>query len=88
MVKNLHYTKQTLIDTKDNFRVHGANYRAVFAIIRKRWQILRRYPLNLVFWLFAPVLWLLPTLIFGTILVGDRYSDNLERMTGIADIWV
>ncbi|MHA2171598.1 MAG: ABC transporter permease [Candidatus Kariarchaeaceae archaeon] len=87
-MQNLQQKPQQQLNTQENFNIYGANYQAIFAIVRKRWQILVRYPLNLTFWLFAPILWLLPTLIFGTILIGSRYSDRLGEMAGTTDVWV
>lgn len=87
-MQNIQQKPQQQLNTRDNFKIYGANYQAIFAIVRKRWQILVRYPLNLTFWLFAPILWLLPTLIFGTILIGSRYSDRLGDMAGTTDVWV
>jgi ABC-2 type transport system permease protein len=65
-----------------------ANFNAILAVTHKWWLISLQYKISFIFWLIAPILILLPTVIFGTILVGSRYSTNLEQLTGTADIWL
>lgn len=65
-----------------------ANLWTLYVIMRKRWEIALRYPFSFVFWFFAPFLFLIPMIIFGTVLVGSRYSSHLESLTGTSDIWV
>ncbi len=76
----------------ENFKpprsVFRSNYQTVLSVTNKLWLVALQYRLSLVFWLIAPILMLLPTVIFGTILVGSRYSDNLLTLTGTADIWL
>lgn len=68
--------------------IRRANLFTVFGVVRKWWLVALQYPISFTFWLVAPILLLLPTIIFGTILVGDRYSSNLEALTGTGDIWL
>lgn len=65
-----------------------SNYYTIWAVLKKWWIINLRYPVSFVFWLVAPILILLPTVIFGTILAGSRYSERLYQLTGTNDIWL
>ncbi|MGC9779397.1 MAG: ABC transporter permease [Candidatus Heimdallarchaeota archaeon] len=62
--------------------------RGAWALAEKRWRIEMRYPLSLLYFAVAPILWLLPQLIYGSALIGGRYSDTLESLTGTSDVWV
>ena len=62
--------------------------RAAWAIAEKRWRIELRYPLSLLYFSVAPILWLLPQLIYGSALIGGRFSDELQALTGTNDVWV
>ncbi|MDH5404713.1 MAG: ABC transporter permease [Candidatus Heimdallarchaeota archaeon] len=64
-----------------------ANVRTFKGVISKRWSIQKKYPLSLLFWFIFPILFMLPVIIFGSVLVGDRYSDNLMKIAGYSDIW-
>jgi len=60
--------------------------RAVWAICIKVWKDELSYPLSVTYFIFAPIMWLLPFIIFGFAIVGGRYSPFLEKLTGIGDI--
>ncbi len=62
--------------------------RAVWALNVKDWKRKFRYPLSLGYFAFAPVMWLLPHLIFATALVNGRHSDTLESLVGVSDVWL
>lgn len=62
--------------------------RAAWAIAEKRWRIELRYPLSLLYFSIAPILWLLPQLIYGSALIGGRFSEQLQSLTGTSDVWV
>ncbi len=74
-------------DKKKSHRIIG-ELRAAWAISEKRWRISFRYPMDLLYFLVAPILWLLPQLIYGSTLLGGRYSETLETLTGTSDAWV
>jgi ABC-2 type transport system permease protein len=71
-----------------NFREFNNELRGIRAIYVKAWKILKRYPLSLAFFIFAPLLWLLPHLIYGTAVAGGRYSPTLEALIGFGDVLV
>lgn len=58
------------------------------AIFIKSWKILKRYPLSMIFFTFSALVWLIPHLVYGTAVVGGRYSAKLEALTGVADVLV
>jgi ABC-2 type transport system permease protein len=62
--------------------------RGSLAVFSKAWKIQKRYPLSLAFFAFAPLLWLLPHLIYGTAVTGGRYSAKLESLIGFGDVLV
>jgi len=74
-------------EKKKSSRIIG-ELRAAWAISEKRWRISFRYPMDLLYFLVAPILWLLPQLIYGSTLLGGRYSESLEVLTGTNDAWV
>ncbi len=74
--------------TKRKPRKIVGELRAAWAITEKRWRISFRYPMDLLYFLVAPILWLLPQLIYGSTLLGGRYSESLETLTGTSDAWV
>ncbi|MBD3191182.1 MAG: hypothetical protein GF308_11080 [Candidatus Heimdallarchaeota archaeon] len=62
--------------------------KAAWALAEKRWRIELRYPLSLLYFSIAPILWLLPQLIYGSAIVGGRYSAELAAIAGTNDVWV
>ena len=62
--------------------------RVIWALAEKRWRIDFRYPLALLYFSISPILWLLPQLVYGSALVGGRYSEELVAATGTNDVWV
>ncbi|NHJ84900.1 MAG: ABC transporter permease [Asgard group archaeon] len=76
-----------IIQPKKRSKILG-ELRAAWAIAEKRWRIDLRYPMSLLYFAVAPILWLLPQLIYGSALTGGRYSDVLESLAGTNDIWV
>ncbi|MFW9922905.1 MAG: ABC transporter permease [Candidatus Thorarchaeota archaeon] len=62
--------------------------RAIWALCEKRWRIEMRYPMSLLYFSFAPILWMLPQLIYGSALIGGRFSEELRQITGTSDVWV
>ncbi len=81
------------IKQKDDFQKRNIKWffgelRSVWALAEKRWRIELRYPLSLLYYAVAPVMWLLPQLIYGSALIGGRFSEQLQALTGTSDIWV
>ena len=75
--------KYTLKSNRLKWELVGA-----LAIFKKSWQVQKRYPLAFFFYAISPILWLLPHLIFGSALVGGRYSENLYSLIGYGDVLV
>ncbi len=73
---------------KLKLREFNNEFRGVRAIFVKAWKIQKRYPLSMAFFIFSPLLWLLPHLIYGTAVSGGRYSAQLEALTGFGDVLV
>ncbi|MHA1686736.1 MAG: ABC transporter permease [Candidatus Heimdallarchaeaceae archaeon] len=63
-------------------------FNAASAVYIRAWKINKRYPVSLVFFTFAPILWLLPILFYGWAVSGDRYSEVLLNLTGTDDVLV
>lgn len=63
-------------------------FRAIWALTEKRWRIELRYPMSLLYFSVSPILWLLPQLIYGSALIGGRFSENLQALVGTNDLWV
>ena len=51
--------------------------RAAWALAEKRWRIDFRYPMSLLYFSVAPILWLLPQLIYGSAIIGGRFQAVL-----------
>ena len=62
--------------------------RAAWALAEKRWRIDFRYPMSLLYFSVAPILWLLPQLIYGSAIIGGRFSSELQALAGTNDVWV
>jgi len=63
-----------------------AELRAVWECNVKEWKIELAYPISFLRSTIEPVIFLLPFLLFGLILVGGRYSESLEQLVGTGDI--
>lgn len=56
--------------------------RIIWAEFKKSVKIWISYPIMLVFWFIAPLLWLLPYVFQGKALVGGMSSQNFANLTG------
>ena len=56
--------------------------RAAWAMANKTWRVELGYPLSVLYFIFAPLLWMLPVLIFGFAILGQRESPVLLAATG------
>jgi ABC-2 type transport system permease protein len=63
-----------------------AELKAVWQSNIKDWKIEFAYPVSFIRQLISPLVFLLPFLIYGLVLVGGRYSPNLEQLVGTGDV--
>jgi ABC-2 type transport system permease protein len=63
-----------------------AELKAVWQSSIKNWKIEFAYPVSFIRQLISPLVFLLPFLIYGLVLVGGRYSPNLEQLVGTGDV--
>lgn len=52
----------------------------------KDWKIEFSYPVSFIRQLISPIVFLLPFLIYGLVLVGGEYSENLAQLVGTGDV--
>lgn len=81
-------TTKTSNNRKSRRQKFKDELRAIWALAEKRWRIELRYPMSLLYFAVAPILWLLPQLIYGSALIGGRYSEVLQEIAGTSDVWV
>jgi len=63
-----------------------AELRAVWESNVKAWRIDFAYPVSFFRQLISPVVFMLPYLLYGLVLIGGRYSENLAQLVGTGDI--
>jgi len=63
-----------------------AELKAVWQSNIKDWKIEFAYPVSFIRQLISPLVFLLPFLIYGLVLVGGEYSENLAQMVGTGDV--
>ncbi|MCW4019589.1 MAG: ABC transporter permease [Candidatus Bathyarchaeota archaeon] len=63
-----------------------AELRAVWDCNVKGWKLDFAYPINFVRKLLYPVVFMLPYFLYGLVLVGGRYSENLQMLVGTGDV--
>ncbi len=63
-----------------------AELKAVWAANIKDWKIEFAYPESFIRQLISPLVFLLPYLLYGIVLVGGTYSENLAELVGTGDI--
>jgi len=63
-----------------------AELKAVWQSNIKDWKIEFAYPVSFIRQLISPLVFLLPFLLYGLVLVGGRYSPNLEQLVGTGDV--
>jgi ABC-type multidrug transport system permease subunit len=64
------------------FQTLWVELRAANAMAMKTWRVELAYPLSVLYFIFAPLLWMLPALIFGFAILGQRESPLLLAATG------
>jgi ABC-2 type transport system permease protein len=63
-----------------------AELRAVWESNVKAWKIDLAYPVSFIRQLISPVVFMLPYLLYGLVLIGGRYSENLAQLVGTGDV--
>jgi len=63
-----------------------AELRAIWECNVKEWKIELAYPIAFIRQCISPLIFLLPFLIYGLVLVGGRFSENLLTLVGTGDI--
>jgi ABC-2 type transport system permease protein len=61
------------------------NIKTVLAIAGKQIAILRQYKFDVIYWIFMPLLWLVPFIWLGQSLLGDGESEVFRAYTGSGD---
>jgi ABC-2 type transport system permease protein len=61
------------------------NLKTVLAIAGKQITILRQYKFDIVYWIFMPLLWLVPFIWLGQSLLGNEESEVFRTYTGSGD---
>ncbi|HDN81976.1 MAG TPA: hypothetical protein ENG41_04575, partial [Methanomicrobia archaeon] len=60
--------------------------RAINAENIKEWKIELTYRVDFIRGLFEPLIFVLPFILYGIAIVGGKYSENLEKLTGTGDL--
>ena len=63
-----------------------AELRAVWECNIKDWKIEFAYPVSFIRQLISPLVFLLPFLLYGLVLVGGEYSESLAQLVGTGDV--
>jgi ABC-2 type transport system permease protein len=70
--------------------VNWTNLRAELSAIWeaniKAWKIDFAYPVSFIRQLISPIVFMLPYLLYGLVLIGGRYSENLAQLVGTGDV--
>jgi ABC-2 type transport system permease protein len=82
----IHRLQEVKCPTGFNWTNLKAELKAVWAANIKDWKIELAYPTSFFRQLISPLVFLLPYLLYGLVLVGGRYSENLAQMVGTGDI--
>ena len=84
--KKTHKTHQVNCPTGFNWSNFKAEMKAVWESNVKDWKIEFAYPVSFIRQLISPIVFLLPFLIYGLVLVGGEYSENLALLVGTGDV--
>jgi ABC-2 type transport system permease protein len=63
-----------------------AEMRAIWENNIKEWKIELTYPFSFIRQCIEPLIFLLPFIVYGLVLIGGRYSDSLMHLVGTGDI--
>ncbi|MCW4033895.1 MAG: ABC transporter permease [Candidatus Bathyarchaeota archaeon] len=83
--KKNHKLKQVKCPAGFNFANLKAELRAIWESNIKAWKIDFAYPVSFVRQLISPVVFMLPYLLYGLVLIGGTYSENLAELVGTGD---
>jgi ABC-2 type transport system permease protein len=78
--------RQVNCPTGFNWSNFKAELKAVWESNVKDWKIEFAYPVSFIRQLISPIVFLLPFLIYGLVLVGGEYSENLALLVGTGDV--
>ena len=69
-----------------NWKNLKAELRAIWAANIKAWKIDFSYPVSFIRQLIYPVVFMIPYILYGLVLIGGRYSENLAQLVGTGDV--
>jgi len=78
-------SKQSIFEKMWNRKGLRAEVRAANALALKQWQVEFAYPLSVLWFIFMPFLWFIPSLIAGTVIAGGTESSHLAGLAGTTD---
>jgi ABC-2 type transport system permease protein len=81
-----HRLRKVNCPTGFNWSNLKAELAAVWQSNIKDWRIEFAYPVSFIRQLISPLVFLLPFLLYGLVLVGGRYSENLAQLVGTGDV--
>lgn len=81
-----HKIRETKCPTGFNWTNIKAEFRAIWESNIKAWKLDLAYPVSFVRQCMHPLIFLLPFIIYGLVLIGGRYSEHLEQLIGTGDI--
>jgi len=85
-ISKSHRLRETKCPTGFNWTNLKAELRAIWECNIKEWKIELAYPISFIRQCISPLILLLPFLIYGMVLIGGRYSENLEKLVGTGDV--
>ncbi|MFA5363641.1 MAG: ABC transporter permease [Candidatus Bathyarchaeia archaeon] len=80
-----HRLRQVSCPAGINWSNFKAELRAVWESNIKAWKLDFAYPVSFVRQLVSPIVFMLPYLLYGLVLIGGRYSENLAQLVGTGD---
>jgi len=81
-----HRLREVKCPTGFNWSNLKAELKAVWEANIKDWKIEFAYPVSFIRQLISPLVFLLPFLLYGLVLVGGRESENLFQLVGTKDV--
>lgn len=81
-----HKLQEITCPTGFNWANLKAELRAIWECNIKAWKIDLAYPVSFIRQCVSPLIFLLPFVIYGLVLIGGRHSENLEQLIGTGDI--
>ena len=84
--KQDHKLRKTNCPTGYNLKNLKAELRAIWESNKKAWKIDFAYPVSFIRQLISPIVFMLPYLLYGLVLIGSRYSENLAQLVGTGDV--